>query len=325
VNDDRERKQKLVLFSANDPRIANVDIHNIARWSRRPQQRSTTLNVSAYDAKNPYLAKIIVNRELHSPQSNRSCRHIEIHVPPEFLKYYWTSPTIFAFSEKNFNKINTLLLICFFFCCDFLSQIWTWRSYRNLSTKRFWYSGTTRKTTRCWFESNHCNVSFGKFDSNCGSVYSPCCIVTILRHLHTSTVHTHPHTKSTLLYLSVLSLFRFLICISSYCFVFYLYLLIRKPILKMLASYATDSTEKEKLLKIASEDPADSVQTHSHSSTLFSLLHTNISNFRTHSIEMNYKKKVTSPLYRNITMSSSMRLKEQYSKCWMRFPVWSRL
>jgi sulfite reductase alpha subunit-like flavoprotein len=34
----------------------------------------------AYDLKNPYLGKIVVNKELHSEGSDRSCRHLEIEV-----------------------------------------------------------------------------------------------------------------------------------------------------------------------------------------------------------------------------------------------------
>ncbi|KAL6040645.1 NADPH--cytochrome P450 reductase, partial [Balamuthia mandrillaris] len=33
-----------------------------------------------YDLKNPYIAEVVVNRELHKPSSDRSCRHIEFHV-----------------------------------------------------------------------------------------------------------------------------------------------------------------------------------------------------------------------------------------------------
>jgi len=38
------------------------------------------INTRDYDIKNPYLAKIVENRELHSPDSDRSCRHIEIDI-----------------------------------------------------------------------------------------------------------------------------------------------------------------------------------------------------------------------------------------------------
>jgi len=38
---------------------------------------------SAYDIKNPYIGSILVNKELHSPNSDRSCRHIEIDIGNE--------------------------------------------------------------------------------------------------------------------------------------------------------------------------------------------------------------------------------------------------
>jgi sulfite reductase alpha subunit-like flavoprotein len=39
-----------------------------------------------YDLKNPFIAEIVVNRELHGPSSDRSCRHIEFAVGTD-LKY----------------------------------------------------------------------------------------------------------------------------------------------------------------------------------------------------------------------------------------------
>jgi sulfite reductase alpha subunit-like flavoprotein len=72
----------MIVYDPKDPILANVDVHNTARWSRLRQSRNVKVN--PYDSKNPYLAKIVVNRELHTPESNRSCRHIEIQVPPEF-------------------------------------------------------------------------------------------------------------------------------------------------------------------------------------------------------------------------------------------------
>jgi NADPH-ferrihemoprotein reductase len=39
-----------------------------------------------YDMKNPYIAKVIENRELHSSGSDRSCRHVEIDID-KALKY----------------------------------------------------------------------------------------------------------------------------------------------------------------------------------------------------------------------------------------------
>jgi NADPH-ferrihemoprotein reductase len=36
-----------------------------------------------YEYKNPYFAKVLVNRELHSELSDRSCRHIELDIGNE--------------------------------------------------------------------------------------------------------------------------------------------------------------------------------------------------------------------------------------------------
>lgn len=40
-----------------------------------------------FDQKNPFLAQVMVNRELHSAQSGRSCRHIELSLEDSKLRY----------------------------------------------------------------------------------------------------------------------------------------------------------------------------------------------------------------------------------------------
>eukprot|EP00794_Sanderia_malayensis_P019243 gene19243-21171_t len=40
-----------------------------------------------YDAKNPYLARVMVNRELHSSSSDRSCMHIEFDIEGSGIRY----------------------------------------------------------------------------------------------------------------------------------------------------------------------------------------------------------------------------------------------
>lgn len=40
-----------------------------------------------YDAKNPYLAPVKVNRELHGPTSERSCMHIEFDIEGSKMRY----------------------------------------------------------------------------------------------------------------------------------------------------------------------------------------------------------------------------------------------
>lgn len=39
-----------------------------------------TANFRPFDQKNPFLATILVNRELHSEKSERSCRHVEFDI-----------------------------------------------------------------------------------------------------------------------------------------------------------------------------------------------------------------------------------------------------
>lgn len=40
-----------------------------------------------YDIKNPYLAGVKVNRELHGPTSDRSCMHIEFDIEGSKIRY----------------------------------------------------------------------------------------------------------------------------------------------------------------------------------------------------------------------------------------------
>lgn len=46
----------------------------------KPHALGTTERGGTYDLKNPYIAEVIVNKELHSEKSERSCRHLEILV-----------------------------------------------------------------------------------------------------------------------------------------------------------------------------------------------------------------------------------------------------
>jgi len=46
----------------------------------------SSISTSPYDIKNPYVGKLVINRELHTPKSDRSCRHIEIEIGSA-LKY----------------------------------------------------------------------------------------------------------------------------------------------------------------------------------------------------------------------------------------------
>jgi NADPH-ferrihemoprotein reductase len=72
-----ERKATLTFFDENDEETG--DISRISRWKPLPVG---TKPPSHFDIRHTHLANIMVNRELHTPQSDRSCRHIEIALPP---------------------------------------------------------------------------------------------------------------------------------------------------------------------------------------------------------------------------------------------------
>lgn len=58
-------------------------------WRDPPPEKKIRL----IDAKNPILAPILVTRELHTPESDRSCLHVEI----DTLKYLNYQPGMSSF------------------------------------------------------------------------------------------------------------------------------------------------------------------------------------------------------------------------------------
>lgn len=81
--DTIERKFKLQTYERTDPALAEADVDNIPRWSPKHYEKNHT---NVCDNKNPYLGKIVVNRELHKGSSDRSCRHVEVEVP-DWINY----------------------------------------------------------------------------------------------------------------------------------------------------------------------------------------------------------------------------------------------
>jgi len=75
------RRQKLVTYKPEDNILKGVDINTISRWRQDEKPRS------APDIKNPFLAQILVTRELHTPKSDRSCLHVEISTHGDVLSY----------------------------------------------------------------------------------------------------------------------------------------------------------------------------------------------------------------------------------------------
>lgn len=71
-----ERKTELKVFAEDD---VSGDVSHISRW--KPLEANAKLP-KTFDIRHTYLADIVVNRELHTKESDRSCRHIEIALPP---------------------------------------------------------------------------------------------------------------------------------------------------------------------------------------------------------------------------------------------------
>jgi len=59
-----------------------------------------------YDAKNPYLGKVITHRELHSPNSDRSCLHIEIELIKNSYLRYQPGDHLGVFAENDAEIVN---------------------------------------------------------------------------------------------------------------------------------------------------------------------------------------------------------------------------
>jgi len=64
-------------------RLINCPPEAAGKFSTRGGVKKTNKDGSVvYDLKNPYIATVSENRELHSVQSDRSCRHIELDIGP---------------------------------------------------------------------------------------------------------------------------------------------------------------------------------------------------------------------------------------------------
>lgn len=60
-----------------------------------------------YDAKNPFLASVKVNRELHGPTSDRSCMHIEFDIKDSKMRYE-TGDHLAVYPVNNAELVNKI-------------------------------------------------------------------------------------------------------------------------------------------------------------------------------------------------------------------------
>eukprot|EP00005_Dracoamoeba_jomungandri_P004434 CAMPEP_0174251296 /NCGR_PEP_ID=MMETSP0439-20130205/1154_1 /TAXON_ID=0 /ORGANISM="Stereomyxa ramosa, Strain Chinc5" /LENGTH=593 /DNA_ID=CAMNT_0015331569 /DNA_START=273 /DNA_END=2051 /DNA_ORIENTATION=- len=70
-----ESSSEAPTFSAPRTKLVYVDI-----VEERVHALGTEKNGRTYGQKNPYIATVVENRELHTPKSDRSCRHLEIQL-----------------------------------------------------------------------------------------------------------------------------------------------------------------------------------------------------------------------------------------------------
>lgn len=66
-----------------------------------------------FDQKNPYLSEIVVNKELHTGESDRSCKHVEFKIDSARVRYEAGDHLgIFPTNDSAFvNKIGELLAV----------------------------------------------------------------------------------------------------------------------------------------------------------------------------------------------------------------------
>ncbi|KYN41090.1 NADPH--cytochrome P450 reductase [Trachymyrmex septentrionalis] len=78
-----------------------IYIGELARLHSFANQRSP------YDAKNPFLAPVKVNRELHGPTSDRSCMHIEFNIEGSKIRYE-TGDHLAVYPVNNAEMVNKI-------------------------------------------------------------------------------------------------------------------------------------------------------------------------------------------------------------------------
>lgn len=57
---------------------------------------------SPFDQKNPFLATILVNRELHADKSDRNCRHVEFDIEGSRIRYF----LLYVFLKSYFSSYD---------------------------------------------------------------------------------------------------------------------------------------------------------------------------------------------------------------------------
>lgn len=87
------------------------DDHKNASESSAERYDNKRFNCRPYDAKNPFLAPVKVNRELHGPTSERSCMHIEFNIEGSKMRYE-AGDHLAVYPVNNAELVNKLGAKC---------------------------------------------------------------------------------------------------------------------------------------------------------------------------------------------------------------------
>lgn len=98
-----ERKQTVKVLKLEDLSPSD-DVHHISRWKPLPAGSKPPTH---FDIRRTFLADIVVNRELHTPQSERSCRHVEIKLGPGMA--YEAGDHLAMFPLNSMESTNALI------------------------------------------------------------------------------------------------------------------------------------------------------------------------------------------------------------------------
>jgi NADPH-ferrihemoprotein reductase len=119
--DGMERQYRLEILEEPPVNVFKGEYGRIGAYERqRPP----------FDQKNPYLSTMLVNKELHLPSSDRSCRHIEFKIDNTRVRYEAGDHLgIFPTNDSSLvNKIGKLLDV----------NLETVFKLINLDSKFFW-------------------------------------------------------------------------------------------------------------------------------------------------------------------------------------------
>uniref|UniRef100_A0A6B2KZL3 NADPH--hemoprotein reductase n=1 Tax=Arcella intermedia TaxID=1963864 RepID=A0A6B2KZL3_9EUKA len=96
------RRQRMVTHEPGAAELKGLDVHTSPRWRVSDEKPK-----GVPDIKNPYMAQIVVTRQLHSPSSDRSCMHVELSTHDDILAYH-PGDHLGIFPENDLTMVHKL-------------------------------------------------------------------------------------------------------------------------------------------------------------------------------------------------------------------------